>query len=98
MAHRKGTLKPDCLSKLRKVPGLRGFDAVAKLRTGFYGRVAQLQALVTAGQDPNLPSRSKKHDGLGGWLSQQRCAHRKHPLKPERLAALHAVPGLRGFE
>jgi hypothetical protein len=98
-ALRKGALKPERLAKLRTLPGLCVFDdaAVAKPRVNFDGRIAQLRALLAAGQDPNIPQTSKEHAGLGCWLHNERHAHRKGTLLPQRLAQLRAVPGLRGF-
>jgi hypothetical protein len=84
------------------VKGLRGFDDAAataepRMRVGWDGMFAQLQAIVDAGGDPNISQKSKEHKQLGEWLNGQRKAFRAGKLALERLAQLRSVDGLRGF-
>ena len=63
----------------------------------FDERIGQLQAIVDAGGNPNVPERDAAHAGLGKWLGNQRYAFRKGKLSGERLKRLRAVPRLSGF-
>jgi hypothetical protein len=92
--YRKGRLRADRAATLEALPGWEWDPVEAEYQRG----LAALRRYTDRVGDARVTrSHVETVDGeqikLGAWVSSRRAEHRKDKLRPERVAALEALPG-----